>query len=134
VRILSLDLVYQMTVRKAWSRLMMVDDHHLQARLPGESHLVRVIHPAIHRDKNTCPARGYGLYGRAREPISLFEAAGQIPVDVCSELAKSQQQQSSGGDAVGVIVSVHHDLSPCVQSGKEGAHDGAHVGEEEGVW
>ena len=112
---------------------MMVADDEVYAPLTGVCHLVRGLDAAVEDDEEAHSLFGRHVYGGARYAIAVLGARRDIVVDVGVVVSQVLVDQSDGGGAVHVIVSVDHYslLRPhCpVESG-----DGAvHVGHQERI-
>ena len=105
----------------------MVDHHHLHAQLFGQPHLVGIVDTTVDGHEQGRLFRCDSLYRDARQAIALLEAARQVPVDFGSHGPQTEHQKSRGGNAVGIVVSMDHDLSPTVYRRAECADGSVHV-------
>ncbi len=76
---------------------------------------------------------GDGLYRHPGQPVPLVEAAGQIPFCLQPKLAKTEQHEGCGRDAVGVVVAVDDHPSVPVDGAGDGSHSRVHLSKEEWV-
>ena len=100
-------LVYEGAVRQLCSRLMVVDDDHIQAQVPSQSNLVGVVDPAVHGHEKGESSGGDALDGSSRESESFSEAAGQIRLCVHAEGTESQDHQCRCCDTICIVVAVY---------------------------
>src|SRR5207249_11241564 len=73
------------------------------------------------------------LQGLAADPVTLVEAAGQMPLDHCAELPQNEHGEDGCADAVGVVVAVNADPLPLPDRGADPLDRLAHAAEEEGI-
>lgn len=119
----------EMAVWEDRTRLMMVDDHHLQAQVPGQGHLIRVVDAAVDGHEHRRLAGGDGLHRGPREPVPFFEAAGEVPLGFQAQAAQSQDHESGGRHPVGIVVAVDHDAAAPVDGLRYHLHRLVHVPE-----
>ena len=79
------------------------------------------------------PLDGDGLHRHPRQTVALVEPAGQIPLGLQAQIAKTQDHESRGRDAVGVVVAVDDDAVTPVDGRRDRRDRALHVGEQERV-
>ena len=89
--------------------------------------------PAIDREDQPGFLAGEARQRLAGQAVALFEAARQMPGDLCAELAQHGDRERRGADAVDVVVAVHADRLPVGDRRADRRARRLHVAEEKRV-
>ncbi len=91
------------------ARRVMVGDHHLDAELARESHLLDRRDRAVHGDQQPCAPRREPPHGRRVQAIAVACTVGQVEVDVRPQAPQRAHEHRGRADAVDVVVAVDRD-------------------------
>ncbi len=112
---------------------MVVGDDDLEPASSCFGDLVDRRDPAIDGEQKADAVVREAAEGLARDPISLLEAARQVPVDVGAELSQEEDGERRGTDPVDVVVAVHADARPARSGGADAVDRNLHVSEKKRV-
>ena len=109
-------------VGKRLARPVVVGDDDVEPQLLGVRDLLDGRDPAIDREDQPGFLAGEARQRFAGQAVALFEAARQMPGDLCAELAQHGDRERRGADAVDVVVAVHADRLPAAIAARIAAH------------
>src|SRR5919204_3062637 len=112
---------------------MVIRHDDLEPQGPRRSDLLDRGDPTVDGDDEPASLFGETREGLARYPVSLVEAAREMPRNVGPELAQCQDGERGGADAVRVVVAVDADRLPGGDRAPDRLARRGHVSEPEGV-
>ena len=93
---------------QALARAVMIGDHYLQSEFPRTIHLRRRRDRAVHGDEQPGALGCEPLNGGGGEPVAVVEPARQVPGNASAQAPQRPHEHRGGGDAIHVVVAVHH--------------------------
>ena len=111
----------------------MVGDHDFETSRLCFRDLLDRGYPAVDREHEPDAVVGQSSQGRARDAVTLLEAARKVPDHVGAELTQVQNRERSGADPVHVVVPVDADALSRGDCGSDPLDRPGHVTEEKGI-
>ena len=133
VRIVALHRVDDGTLRQKLSWLMMIGHDDVEPEFTRQSHFVRVVDAAVDREEEGVSLSGDLAHPDLRKAVTLDKAAGQVVLGPHSEITEAAEEQSGGGNAVDVVVTVHHDAAARLHRLVQSLDSLTHVREEKWI-
>ena len=96
-------------VRERLARPVMVGDDDAEPARLGGLDLGDGRDPAVHGEEKPAALVGEPFERLAGDAVALLEAAREVPVDVCAEVAQRGDRERGRADPVHVVVAVHAD-------------------------
>ena len=112
---------------------VVVGDDHVEPERVGACDLGDRRDPAVDREDEVDAVLRELLDRLRGEPVALFEAAREAPLDVRAELAQRQKRDDRRRDAVDVVVAVDADSLPLAHREVDPLDRRGHVAEAKGV-
>ena len=113
--------------------LVVVGDHHVHPKSGGKPHFLHGGDAAVHGNDEGHPLVGQGLDGLQVEAVTFLQAVGNVGGHLSPHVPQAVGEQTGGGDAVHVVVSIDRQMLPRLQRPAYPRRRPVHIPQQHGV-